>query len=91
MLTTSDPNAISGIGGGISVEEAWVGAGKSPHTGGGVGVMLAFGSTRAVVGAAVEAVSDIGGSVIAGAGVVLFSALTVATTLVSRGSGGKGF
>ena len=84
ILTTSDSKAISGMGGGISVDEGWAGAGKSAQIGVGVGEMLGVGLTIGSVGESVA-----GGSVMGGTGVALLRALTVATTLVSSGPFGK--
>ena len=80
----------SGIGGGISVAESCVGEGKSPQIGEGVAEILGAGLLRAPAEEGVSGLGVTGGSVIAGTGVALLSALTVATTLVSSGPFDKG-
>jgi len=68
------------MGGGISVDESWAGAGKSAQIGVGVEETLGVGLSSDSVGDCVA-----GGSVMGGTGVALLRALTVATTLVSSG------
>jgi hypothetical protein len=90
-FTTSGPKEISGIGGGISVDESWVGAENSPQIGVGVGDTLGVALPTGSDGEGVPELEASGGSVIAGTGVAPLSALTVATTLVSSESFGNVF